>query len=78
MDLPELITHSEAEYESKALALARQPEQLQALKSKIERQRKSSPLFKGQLFAKHLEAAYVAMLERHKAGLAPDHLHVPP
>jgi predicted O-linked N-acetylglucosamine transferase (SPINDLY family) len=76
MDLPELITHSEAEYESKALALARQPEQLQALKSKIERQRKTSPLFKGQLFAKHLEAAYEAMLERHRAGLAPDHIFV--
>jgi hypothetical protein len=34
-------------------------------------------LFDTKLFTKHIEAAYTAMYERHKAGLAPDHIIIP-
>jgi len=30
-----------------------------------------------KLFTKHIEAAYIAMYERHQAGLAPDHISIP-
>jgi predicted O-linked N-acetylglucosamine transferase (SPINDLY family) len=76
MDLPELITETENDYVSKAIELAKHPELRHQLKLKIARQRMTSPLFQGQLFAKHLETAFVTMFERHQSGWAPDHIFV--
>ncbi len=39
--------------------------------------RLTTPLFDTKLFTQHIEAAYAAMVERHRAGLAPDHIAVP-
>jgi protein O-GlcNAc transferase len=33
-------------------------------------------LFDTARFTRHLEAAYTAMMERHRAGLSPDHIQV--
>lgn len=76
--LPEMITHSLAEYESLALELATDPRKLAAIRGKLQRERLTAPLFDTPLFTRHLEAAYVAMWERYEAGLAPDHLHIRP
>jgi hypothetical protein len=35
------------------------------------------PLFDTALFTEHLQSAFVAMLERQRNGLMPDHLHIP-
>ncbi len=56
--LPELITHSHAEYESLALALATRPEQLAALRQKLAVNRTTQPLFDTARFTRHIEAAY--------------------
>ncbi len=53
--LPELITYSEKEYENKALYLARNPDQLLKLKSKLANSRKTSSLYDSKLFTKNLE-----------------------
>lgn len=69
IDLPELVTASLAEYEALALALARDPERLAAIKAKLLRNRDTSPLFDTARHTRDLESAYVTMWERREAGL---------
>jgi protein O-GlcNAc transferase len=76
--LPELVTHSREEYETLALELAHNPEQLRSIKAKLESNRLTTPLFDTTLFARHIEAAYEEMLRRHRAGLPPKAISVEP
>ena len=63
MGLPELITHSEKEYENKALYLAKNPNQLLNLKSKLLKARETSSLYNSKLFTKNLEDQFQLMVE---------------
>jgi protein O-GlcNAc transferase len=63
VDLPELITHSVEEYESRACHLASHRTELQALRDRLARNRNASPLFDTRLFTRHLESAYMHMWE---------------
>ena len=74
--LPELVTDTPAAYEEKAIALARCPTALQALREKIAANRLSAPLFDTPLFARHIEAAYATMFARYQADLPPTHFSV--
>ena len=74
--LPELITHGHAEYESLALKLATQPNQLAAVRQKLAGNITTQPLFDTLLLTKHIEAAYVEMYGRYQDDLAPDHIYV--
>jgi protein O-GlcNAc transferase len=69
--LPELITQSLAEYEARALALARSPLELATLKAKLARTRHTRPLFDVSRYTRHLEAAYRRMWEQHVSGNPP-------
>jgi predicted O-linked N-acetylglucosamine transferase (SPINDLY family) len=62
--LPELITHSLIEYEARALELLRSPGGLKELRSRLEAQRTSAPLFNTAVYTHHLESAYRAMYQR--------------
>lgn len=75
--LPELVTETPGAYERMAIELATHPDQLAALKAKLATNRLTAPLFDTPRFTRHIEAAYTAMYERHRAGLAPDHIVVP-
>lgn len=77
LDLPELIARSSGEYEAKAIALARRPAELDALRARLLRNRAAGPVFDMPRYARHLEAAYREMLRRWQQGLAPDHIRVP-
>ena len=72
--LPELITECETDYETLAVALANNPQQLQSIAGKLETNRQRAPLFDCRRFAAHIETAYEMMLQRHLAGLPPDHI----
>jgi predicted O-linked N-acetylglucosamine transferase (SPINDLY family) len=74
--MPELITKTQAEYEALAIELAGNPDRLMQIRQKLERNRLTTPLFDTELFAKHMEDAYMQMYERYQAGLPPDHIHV--
>ena len=76
LDLAELITETQEQYESRAIELAGNPAMLGAIKDKLERNRQSSALFNGQLFARHLEAAYTQMSERQRLGQVPEHIYI--
>ena len=69
--LPELVASSLAEYEALALALARDPERLAAVRRKLMRNRDTEPLFDTRRYARYLEAAYMVMWERSQCGLPP-------
>jgi len=75
--LPELITADLDDYEALAIALAHEPARLAALKDKLANNRLTTPLFDTAQFTRHLEAAFVAMVDRQRAGLCPDHIAVP-
>jgi predicted O-linked N-acetylglucosamine transferase (SPINDLY family) len=75
--LPELVTTTLEDYERLALDLARNPDKLADIKRKLAENRLTTPLFDTKSYTRHLEAAYTAMHERHRAGLAPDHIVIP-
>jgi len=67
----ELVTHSLADYEALILRLARDPQALAAIRTKLAKARTSSPLFDTERFTRHLESAYFTMWERCQRGLPP-------
>jgi predicted O-linked N-acetylglucosamine transferase (SPINDLY family) len=75
--LDDLVTSSLADYEAKALSLARNPADLAALKLRVA-QARHSPLFDTARFTRHLEQAFVAMVERSEAGEAPASFNIAP
>lgn len=76
--LPELIAPNLDAYRDIAIDLATHPAQAAALKQKLLANRHTAPLFNTASTTRHLEAAYGRMVERHQAGLAPDHIRILP
>jgi protein O-GlcNAc transferase len=76
--VPELITTTAADYEALALKLAREPQALAGVRDKIARHRDTFPLFDTDRFRRHMEAAYIAMHERHQRGEPPESFTVAP
>ena len=69
--LPELITRSLAEYEALAVRLAQHPQELQAIRQKLARNRLTYPMFDTARYARNLERAYQAMWDNFVAGEMP-------
>jgi predicted O-linked N-acetylglucosamine transferase (SPINDLY family) len=76
--LPELITESLEAYEARALELARDPPQLEALRKKLARLRATAPLFDSERYRRHVEQAYLQMIERQRRGEPPVSFDVAP
>jgi predicted O-linked N-acetylglucosamine transferase (SPINDLY family) len=76
IELPELITKTQAEYEARAIELATNPVKLNAIKDKLARNRLTTALFDTPRFTRHMEAAYIQMYERYQDDLASDHIYI--
>ena len=76
IDLPELITETEQEYEALILRLAKNPKQLLQIKEKLKRNRLSKPLFNTELFIKHLENGYQQAYDQYFDGKDPNEINV--
>ena len=76
VNLPELITTSQEQYESLAIELATNPEKLKIIKDKLVNNLPTAPLYDTPLFTRHLESAYLTMYDRYQQGLDPDHIYV--
>ena len=76
MNLPELITNTQADFESKAIEYAKDPVALQKIKLKLLENLPISPLFNAKLFTQHIEQAYQFMHARQQSGLPPGHFAV--
>jgi len=77
VNLPELITTTESEYEELAVTLAHDPQRLQALRQRLQQNHLTAPLFDCKTYTRYLESAYSAIVERYHAGLSPDHIDIP-
>ncbi len=71
LGLPELVAGSLDGYREHALALARDPARLAALRGALDERSRSSSLFQTERFARRIEQAYRAMWEIFRAGDAP-------
>ena len=74
--LSDLVTSSLAEYEKTALALARDPQRLGALRERLIRNRQSEPLFDTSRHTRDLERAYIRINEQTQRGLPPESFSV--
>ena len=75
--LPELVAPSLPAYEARALQLARNLDELHALRRRLEESR-TARLFNPPRFRRHIEAAYTTMWEAWQAGSAPKAFAVDP
>jgi protein O-GlcNAc transferase len=76
--LDDLITNSLKEYEALALKLAGDPAHLASIKRRLADNRMTAPLFDTERFARHMEAAYTTMWDRHRKGEPPQAFAVSP
>lgn len=75
--LPDTIAADVPEYEALALALARDPARLHALKARLRAARTACPLFDTVRFTRALEHGFALVAERHREGLPPADIVVP-
>jgi len=76
--LPELITSSLEEYENMALNLAKTPNMLLDIKTKLSQNRNNHPLFDTSRFCRHVESAYITMWQRYQSGEPPTSFAIQP
>ncbi|MBV8404960.1 MAG: hypothetical protein JO203_12270 [Gammaproteobacteria bacterium] len=70
--LGELVTRDLEEYESLARRIATTPALLADLRSRLQVNRATHPLFDGERFCRHLERAYDSMWRRSRRGEPPE------
>jgi len=68
IDLQELITKNEQDYEKLILELALKPEKLNKIKNKLHKNRLSSPLFDTEKYTKDLENGYQKVYQNYVDG----------
>ena len=76
IDLPELITKTEKEYETLAIELATNPERLKQIKKKLEKNKLIKPLFDTKLFTNNIESAYTMMHEKYLKNLPLENIEI--
>jgi predicted O-linked N-acetylglucosamine transferase (SPINDLY family) len=76
--LPGMITFRMEDYEALALRLTTSPDVLAGVRATLARNRANCALFDTDRFRQHIEAAYLAMWERHQRCEAPASFSVPP
>lgn len=74
--LPELITHSQKEYEGLAISLASDPKKLQPISYKLQASKLTYPLFDTQRFTKNMEVAFTQIWQKHQKNLLPDKITI--
>ncbi len=74
--LPELVGKSRQEYQSIAIDLGKNPNKLQEIKKKLNKNRLTTPLFDTKLFTRNLELAYERAYVRNLDGLPPENINL--
>jgi predicted O-linked N-acetylglucosamine transferase (SPINDLY family) len=76
VELNELITLTEKDYETLAIELATNPERLKQIKKKLEKNKLIKPLFNTKLFTKNIESAYTMMHEKYLKNLPLENIEI--
>jgi predicted O-linked N-acetylglucosamine transferase (SPINDLY family) len=74
--LPELVARDADDYVDRAVALARAPERLHALREMLAASKFTQPLFDTARYTRDLERAYSAMWARHGRGEPPSSIEL--
>lgn len=74
--LNDMVVENIEQYEERACYLASRLDELAEIKSRLEANRLTQPLFDTERYVKHLESAYQTMWHKHVAGLPPESFHV--
>ncbi|MDT8989614.1 hypothetical protein RQP54_01920 [Curvibacter sp. APW13] len=74
--MPELVCRDATHYVQRVIELSRNEAQRTALRTRLTAARPSAPLFDTRRYIRSLEAAWEAMVMRHRSGLAPAHFAV--
>lgn len=74
--IPELVTQNMDEYERLAIELATHTEKLRDIRTRLKKNRFTTPLFDTQLYAKNIESAYLEMYKRYLNAEPVDHLFI--
>lgn len=74
--LPELITTNQRAYESLAIELATNQQNLEFIRNKLANNLPTCLLYNTKLFTQHIESAYQAIYQRYQKDLAPDHIYL--
>ena len=69
--LPELVVPDFAQYEARAVALAREPSELRGLRERLQANRLTCPAFDTTRLVRNLERAYRLMWENYELGRPP-------
>ena len=76
IDLSELISHTEKEYEDLALKLATNSEKLSEIRNKLKINRNTKPLFNTSLYTKNIESAYKTIYEKYLNKLPIENIEI--
>jgi len=76
LDVAELVTATQDEYEAKAIDLGNNPIKIKFIKDKIILNKLTKPLFNTKQFTQHIEAAYLEMYKRFQNNLPLNHIYV--
>jgi predicted O-linked N-acetylglucosamine transferase (SPINDLY family) len=76
IEVPELITRTQQQYQELAIELAHSPDKLRQLKDKVQANGLSTALFDPVGNTRHIESAYLEMYRRYQEGLAPEDFYI--
>ncbi len=77
LGLDDLVADDLADYARRAVALAQNPEKLNALRKRLDRAKEETRVFDGEAFARDFERGLLMVAERARAGLPPATINVP-
>ncbi len=72
LGLPELIAKNTSDYIARAVAIGKSVKARTHIRHRVAERRKASGLFDGGRYARHFERAMSVIVERQRAGFAPD------
>jgi predicted O-linked N-acetylglucosamine transferase (SPINDLY family) len=75
---PELVAASREDYEAKAVGWARDRAALARLRARLGDDERANALFDSTRFCRKLEASFLAMWDRHRKGMPPGDVTLPP
>ena len=76
VELNELITLTEKDYETLAIELATNPKRLKQIKKKLEKNKLIKPLFNIKLYTQHIESAYKKIYKRYNSNILNENIEI--
>ena len=76
VNLPELITKTQDQYESLAIQLSTNSQKFTSIKDKLVNNLSTAPLFNSPMFTQYMELAYIEMYEKYCNGIEPEGIDV--